>query len=272
MALLGNGAEVTVLPLVEICFTALPPGRSPALLLCREVALGYPGACRSTSCAVPADLPADLTQAIVDLCRRAFLALECRDWCRIDVRLDTPWATTDFGAESVARDSAQSSEPFVLSQSRSRGAYLLCDADPTRPGACLSALRFACEAGDRIAPLSLGRARSCAGPCMVTGETVPRPNPTRRRGAADGGQVARQVWCQRCKHDLQHGRDGNRDDDTQQAKERPTNQNRDHHDDRMQPRFPAHDAWAQIHAFEQLPADIQQDNTQDTAHTRGITQ
>jgi D-alanine-D-alanine ligase len=35
------------------------------------------------------DLPAQLTQAIVDLCCRAFWALECRDWCRIDVRLDS---------------------------------------------------------------------------------------------------------------------------------------------------------------------------------------
>ena len=29
VALLGNGAEVTVLPLVEICFAALPPGALP---------------------------------------------------------------------------------------------------------------------------------------------------------------------------------------------------------------------------------------------------
>jgi len=72
--------------------------------------------------------------------------------------------------------------------------------------------------------------------------------------------------------DLQHSRDGNCDDDAQQAKERPTNQNRDHHDDWMQPRFPAHDAWAQIHSFEQLPANIQQDNTQDATQTWGIAQ
>src|SRR5262249_6199598 len=71
---------------------------------------------------------------------------------------------------------------------------------------------------------------------------------------------------------LQHSRDGNRDDDAWQAKERPTNQNRHHHYDGMQSRFAAHDAWTQIHSFKQLPANKQQDNTQDAAHTWGITQ
>jgi hypothetical protein len=33
--------------------------------------------------------------------------------------------------------------------------------------------------------------------------------------------------------DLQHSRDGNCDDDAKQAKERPTDQNRDHHYDGM---------------------------------------
>lgn len=70
-------------------------------------------------------------------------------------------------------------------------------------------------------------------------------------------------------HNLQNSRKGNRQDDTQQAKERPTNQNCDQHYDGMQPRFSPHDAWTQIHPFEQLPANKQQDNTQDTAHTWG---
>jgi hypothetical protein len=73
-------------------------------------------------------------------------------------------------------------------------------------------------------------------------------------------------------HDLQNGRGRNRKDDAQQAKERPTNQNRHQHYDRMQPRLPPHDAWTQIHPFEQLPANKQQDNIQDATHTRGLTQ
>lgn len=56
---------------------------------------------------------------------------------------------------------------------------------------------------------------------------------------------------------LQNSRKGNRQDDTQQAKERPTNQICDQHYDGMQPRFSPHDAWTQIHPFEQLPANKQ---------------
>jgi hypothetical protein len=52
--------------------------------------------------------------------------------------------------------------------------------------------------------------------------------------------------------DLQNSRDGNCDNDAQQAKERPTNQNSNHHYDGMQPCFPAHDAWAQIYSLHKL--------------------
>jgi D-alanine-D-alanine ligase len=88
VALLGNGAEVTVLPLVEICFAALPPGALPLYSYAAKWLWDTPEhALDILRC--PTHLPADLTQLITDLCRRAFLALECRDWCRIDVRLDT---------------------------------------------------------------------------------------------------------------------------------------------------------------------------------------
>ena len=86
VALLGNGAEVTVLPLV-ICFAALPPGALPSTPMLRSGS-GIP---QSTLDLLhcPMDLPAELARRITDLCRRAFLALECHDWCRIDIRLDT---------------------------------------------------------------------------------------------------------------------------------------------------------------------------------------
>jgi D-alanine-D-alanine ligase len=88
VALLGNGAEVTVLPLVEICFAALPPGVLPLYSYAAKWLWDTPEhALDILRCPTP--LPADLTRLITDLCRRAFLALECRDWCRIDVRLDT---------------------------------------------------------------------------------------------------------------------------------------------------------------------------------------
>jgi D-alanine-D-alanine ligase len=88
VALLGNGARVTVLPLVEICFAALPTGALPLYSYAAKWLWDTPEhALDIVRC--PTDLPADLARLITDLCRRAFLALECRDWCRIDVRLDT---------------------------------------------------------------------------------------------------------------------------------------------------------------------------------------
>jgi len=87
VALLGNGAEVTVLPFVEICFTALPPGALPLYSYAAKWLWDTPEQPLDIL-RYPIDLPAQLTQAIVDLCCHAFLALECRDWCRIDVRLD----------------------------------------------------------------------------------------------------------------------------------------------------------------------------------------
>jgi D-alanine-D-alanine ligase len=87
VALLGNGAEVTVLPLVEICFTALPPGALPLYSYAAKWLWDTP-AQPLDILRYPVDLPAPLVQAIVDLCCHAFRALECRDWCRIDVRLD----------------------------------------------------------------------------------------------------------------------------------------------------------------------------------------
>ena len=86
-ALVGNSPEIIVLPLVEICFTALPPGAVPLYSYAAKWLWDTPQHPRAIL-RCPADLPTDLTRAIADLCRRAFVALECRDWCRIDVRLD----------------------------------------------------------------------------------------------------------------------------------------------------------------------------------------
>jgi D-alanine-D-alanine ligase len=86
-ALVGNGPEITVLPLVEICFTALPPGAIPLYSYEAKWLWDTPAQPRDIlHC--PADIPPDLAHTIADLCCRAFVALECRDWCRIDVRLD----------------------------------------------------------------------------------------------------------------------------------------------------------------------------------------
>ena len=87
VAMLGNGNNLQVLPIVEIKFDSLPQGvnriysyeakwiwdRSDAPLDIFQC---------------PADLTSKLKSEIEDICRKAYTILRCRDWCRIDVRLD----------------------------------------------------------------------------------------------------------------------------------------------------------------------------------------
>jgi len=87
VALLGNGADLRVLPIVEINFDTLPSGVNPIYsyeakwLWDREE-----DPLQIFSC--PAPLDPLLQRAIEETCKRAFHALGCRDWARIDVRLD----------------------------------------------------------------------------------------------------------------------------------------------------------------------------------------
>ena len=88
VAMLGNADDVKVLPIVEIKFDSLPAGvnhiysyeakwiwdRSDAPLDIFEC---------------PATISSQLQHEIETICRRAYNILRCRDWCRIDVRLDT---------------------------------------------------------------------------------------------------------------------------------------------------------------------------------------
>ncbi len=87
IALLGNGAQVTALPLVEICFAALHAGARPVYSYEAKWLWDTPERPLDLF-RCPAQVEPDLEQTIVDLCQRAFRILACRDWCRIDVRLD----------------------------------------------------------------------------------------------------------------------------------------------------------------------------------------
>ena len=87
VALIGNGKDIAVLPIVEIDFATLPVGVNPIYsyeakwLWDREE-----DPLRIFRC--PAPLEPALRDRIETTCRRAFAAMGCRDWCRIDVRLD----------------------------------------------------------------------------------------------------------------------------------------------------------------------------------------
>ena len=88
VALLGNGAALRVLPIVEINFDTLPAGVNPIYSYeAKWLWDQEDDPLQIFSC--PARLEPLLQKQIEELCRRAFTVMGCRDWCRIDVRLDT---------------------------------------------------------------------------------------------------------------------------------------------------------------------------------------
>ncbi|MFA5517473.1 MAG: ATP-grasp domain-containing protein, partial [Desulfuromonadales bacterium] len=87
VALLGNGVGLQVLPIVEINLDTLPAGVNP--IYSYEAKWIWDTEENPLSIfACPAPLEPLLLRQIEELCKRTFRVLGCRDWCRIDVRLD----------------------------------------------------------------------------------------------------------------------------------------------------------------------------------------
>jgi D-alanine-D-alanine ligase len=87
VALLGNGKDLEVLPIVEIKFDSLPNGVNPIYSFeAKWIWDEETDPLDIFDC--PANLTPDLRISIENVCKRAFNVLRCRDWCRIDVRLD----------------------------------------------------------------------------------------------------------------------------------------------------------------------------------------
>ena len=86
-AILGNGAAARVLPIVEILFDALPAGAAPIYGYEAKWVWDTPDApLEIFRC--PADLPPGLAAGIERAALAAYHALGCRDWARVDLRLD----------------------------------------------------------------------------------------------------------------------------------------------------------------------------------------
>jgi len=87
VAVIGNGSEAKVLPIVEIKLSSLPPEANG--IYSYEAKWVYDTVEHPLdifSC--PADLTPELKAEIDDVVLRAYNALGCRDWSRVDVRLD----------------------------------------------------------------------------------------------------------------------------------------------------------------------------------------
>ncbi len=86
-AVLGNGPSAYVLPIVGMNFDALPPGAVPVYGFEAKWVWDRPDApLEIFDC--PARIPEALQRSIERVTLRAYRALACRDWSRIDIRLD----------------------------------------------------------------------------------------------------------------------------------------------------------------------------------------
>ncbi|NOZ19458.1 MAG: D-alanine--D-alanine ligase [Planctomycetes bacterium] len=85
-ALLGNGPDARVLPLVEMDFSVLPAGANPIYSYEAKWVWDDPSDPMPVH-QCPAEVDEGLQKAVEDTARRAFRVLRCRDWARIDLRL-----------------------------------------------------------------------------------------------------------------------------------------------------------------------------------------
>jgi D-alanine-D-alanine ligase len=87
VGIIGNGADIRVLPVVEINFSSLPEGVNPIYSYeAKWLWDTIDNPLDIYEC--PARLDAALGGEIASVCERAYRVLGCRDWSRIDVRLD----------------------------------------------------------------------------------------------------------------------------------------------------------------------------------------
>lgn len=88
VALLGNGDKVNVLPIVEIKFDTLPKGVNP--IYSYEAKWIWD---RSDSPLEIFECPANISSAlkteVEEICLKTYNVMRCKDWCRIDVRLNS---------------------------------------------------------------------------------------------------------------------------------------------------------------------------------------
>jgi D-alanine-D-alanine ligase len=87
VAILGNGVEARCLPVVAFDFGALPAGAVPVYGYDAKWVWDTPERpLEIFQC--PADVAAPLYREIEQVALDAYHALACRDWCRVDVRVD----------------------------------------------------------------------------------------------------------------------------------------------------------------------------------------
>lgn len=91
VAMLGNGNDVKALPVVEINYSSLPAGVNPIYSYEAKWIWDTPdNPLEIFKC--PANIDNKLKKDIETVCKAAFHILDIKDWCRIDIRLDSKGA------------------------------------------------------------------------------------------------------------------------------------------------------------------------------------
>jgi D-alanine-D-alanine ligase len=87
VAMLGNDGDLRPLPIVEIRFDSLPKGVNP--IYSYEAKWMWDTVENPIDVhECPAKITPELKEKIENICRKTYKVLKCRDWCRIDIRLD----------------------------------------------------------------------------------------------------------------------------------------------------------------------------------------
>lgn len=87
VAVMGNGAEISTLPVIRYRFAGLPPGALPIMGYEAKWLWDVPESPLDIlEC--PAAIEPQRARSLADLAVSAYRALGCRDWARVDVRLD----------------------------------------------------------------------------------------------------------------------------------------------------------------------------------------
>ena len=88
VALLGNGKSLRCLPIIEMTFDGLPEEAMPIYGYESKWIYDLPDKPVEECYRCPAPISNALQTRIEKICTDAFTTLNCRDWCRIDVRCD----------------------------------------------------------------------------------------------------------------------------------------------------------------------------------------
>jgi D-alanine-D-alanine ligase len=87
IAMLGNNSNLRMLPIIEIRFDSLPDGVNPIYSYeAKWIWDTIESPIDVHEC--PANIPRRLLKQIETICFNTYHVLRCRDWCRIDIRLD----------------------------------------------------------------------------------------------------------------------------------------------------------------------------------------